>query len=334
MIYHKLIEWWYQPTKNKWLCLLLPFSWVFNCIIHCRYFLYKKKIFSSYIVSAPVIVIGNITVGGTGKTPLVLYLVERFKAQGFKPGIISRGVGASLHKIPHLVTSFDRPETVGDEALLLARKARVPTVVCKNRVLAAQFAIANCDCNLIIADDGLQHYQLQRDLEIVVIDGERGLGNQCLLPAGPLRESVSRLNTVNFIVINGQKKCLDIKSYHMSLIAQKAISLHYKEEILLHDFPIKRIHAVAGIGHPERFFKLLNTFGFKIIAHIFKDHHLYTEEDLSFAEDLPILMTEKDAIKCQGFTDKNIWVVPVKVDLAENFFNDILNKLYPLTLRS
>jgi tetraacyldisaccharide 4'-kinase len=307
--------------------LLLPFAYVFSDIVRIRRFLYRKGILKSHSLSVPVVVVGNITVGGTGKTPLIIWLVELLKNAGYKPGIISRGYDGKSEAWPQLVTENSDVLSVGDEALLIAKQTRLPLVIDPSRVVAATKLLAEFDCNVILSDDGLQHYQLNRDIEIAVIDGERRFGNGYCLPAGPLREPIERLGSVNFVVVNGEKYAGH--EFSMQLIGDMAVNLLTGERKPLRTFQAMDCHALAGIGNPERFFKLLESAGLSCISHSFPDHYLFEQNDIDFGDNKPILMTEKDAVKCSQFAGQQHWFVPVKAVPEPVFgqqFLDLLHK--------
>lgn len=324
---------WY-PSKSKFnifiyllIYLLVPFSYIFRLIILIRRFLYKKNILKTHDFSVPIIVVGNITVGGTGKTPFVIWLAKLLKSHGYRPGIVSRGVGGKKQVKPHLVSSADSSKIVGDEALLLTNHTGCPVMIAMNRSLAVKKILQENHCDIIISDDGLQHYALDREMEIVIVDGDREFGNGYLLPAGPLREPLSRLNEIDFVVVNGSS---------MMLIYNNLISLsELTETKKLSDFSHTRVHAVAGIGNPERFFSVLKKAGLDIIPHIFPDHHTYRSKDFNFAnnDNLPILMTEKDAVKCREFADKKYWYLPVTAKLSDYFSEKLLEKLLKLNTK-
>jgi len=316
---------WYRKTWHILTILLLPLSGLFGCCVALRRFLYRIGLFKTYHTSVPVIVVGNLTVGGTGKTPFVMWLADFLKQQGYRPGIISRGVGGKKQILPHRVKHDDAATSVGDEALLLARNTDCPLVICVDRVKALRELLKTTTCNIVISDDGLQHYRLGRDMEVVMIDSERGLGNQCLLPAGPLRESASRLSTVDMVVKHGGS---DRDQYTMSLIPTECVSVINPERKLpFQSFPRDMIHAVAGIGHPQRFFSSLKKAGFTIITHAFRDHHAYQPRDFDFADSLAILMTEKDAVKCAAFADERYWTVRVVAKVNDALKQEILARL-------
>lgn len=310
----RLDYYWYR--KSPWLLLLWPLSLLFCLLAMLRRQLYLGGLFKSYSLPVPVIVAGNITVGGSGKTPLVLWLANYLKQQGYRPGLISRGYGGQAGEWPQPVTAQSDASQVGDEALLLVRRSGCPMVVGPDRVAAARRLLAEHEVDVIIADDGMQHYRLQRDIEIAVLDGERRLGNGLCLPAGPLREPISRLGRVDFIVTNGEAKNGE---WSMSLQGNEAIALRNGEHRPLGDFDASTLHAVAGIGHPERFFNALRSYGLGIIAHQYPDHHPYSEAELDFADGKPVLMTEKDAVKYFHYAGEQHWYVPVTASLPDGF---------------
>lgn len=315
----------YKPL-NLLSLLLIPFSYVFCGIVFLRRWLYRLELFKSVKFDVPVIVVGNITVGGTGKTPLVIALAEALKEKGLKPGIVSRGYGAKI-RTPTPVSEDSHYNEVGDEPLLIARRTNCPVVVYRKRVEAVRYLLSHFDCDIVICDDGLQHYALQRDIEIVVVDGQRQFGNGFCLPAGPLREPVSRLKTVNFIIVNGGgriKAKVSAPIYTMNLTPQKILSVSdFKTEIEPTLLKTKIVHACAGIGHPKRFFETLRAMKLRIFEHLFPDHYPFRKEDFNFGEDALILMTEKDAVKCTSFADNRFMFLKVDAMLDADFFDQL-----------
>ncbi len=268
-------------------------------------------------LDVPVIVVGNIAVGGTGKTPLTIWLVERLREWGWRPGVVSRGYGGRAPQYPYAVTSASDPAHTGDEPLLIARRCGCPVVVDPDRVAAARALIARGDVDIVVADDGLQHYRLARDLEIGVVDGARGLGNRTLLPAGPLREPPARLRELDMVVVNGDGwDDPALRPLRMQLQAHRAVQLHGGAVRPLQSFAGREVHAVAGIGHPPRFFATLRAAGLDVREHAFADHHRFSVADLAFDDALPVLMTEKDAVKCAAFAQAHWWTVPVDAVVA------------------
>lgn len=271
-------------------------------------------------LGVPVIVVGNISVGGTGKTPFTIWLVDLLRAQGWRPGVISRGYGGKAPRYPLRVGTDTDPAHCGDEPSLIARRCGVPVAVAPDRVAAGRLLIESGEVDLLIADDGLQHYRLARDLEFCVVDGLRGLGNGELLPAGPLREPPARLAAVDLVVVNGGRwrppKGTRAPVIDFQLRADEAVSLVDGERRPLGDFRGRRVHAVAGIGHPARFFAVLCNVGAEVSMHPFPDHHRFAAADLDFGGDATVLMTEKDAVKCQAFARPGWWYVPAQAFLS------------------
>lgn len=284
---------------------------------------HQQSVFKSPV---PLIVVGNITAGGTGKTPLVIALAEFLQQQGFIPGIISRGYGGKGATHPQSVTVQSNPQIVGDEPVLIANRTSLPVVVDPKRKRGIEFLLEeNPAINVIISDDGLQHYAMGRDIEIAVIDGDRRFGNEMLLPAGPLREKISRLAEVDFCITNGSAQ--NSGEFAMALQLHNARSLVTGEVVSLQVFNSSKVHAVAGIGNPQRFFNALQQQGIALIPHAYPDHYQFQKNDLCFTDNLPVLITEKDAVKCTHFKLNNVWVVPVTTVLPESFFKQLLEKL-------
>lgn len=309
---------WYGGAAAGW--LLLPLSWLFALLSAVRRAGYRAGILESTKLGKPVILVGNLTVGGTGKTPFVVWLVQRLQAAGYKPGVVSRGHGRRDHA-PQLVAEDSNAADVGDEPLLIRRRTGRPVAVGRERVLAARLLLTQ-DVDVLVSDDGLQHYALQRDVEIVTIDGRRGFGNARLLPAGPLREPASRLrDALGIVMVEGHNETslAGRPVFHMHLAAERIAPLDgdVARSIPLEALRGQRVHAVAGIGHPERFFRTLEGAGLEPVPHPFPDHHVFQAADLEFADDLPVLMTEKDAVKCAGFASSRTGYVPVEARFAE-----------------
>ncbi len=316
---------WYAERPQLW---AMPVSWLFRGLAAARRGAYNTGLLKSYPVDVPVIVVGNISVGGTGKTPLVTWLVKLLKKAGYRPGIVSRGYGGQAKRWPQQVRIDSDPQMVGDEPVMLAQMCDCPVVAAPDRVAAAQQLLKYSDCDLIITDDGLQHYRLQRDIEIVVVDGQRRFGNGYCLPAGPLREPVSRLDEVDFVVSNGPAARGE---FPMSLVSRGLVSLLDSNRTLAFEKLISQpVHAVAGIGNPGRFFQLLKDAGFQIIEHPFADHHQFSETDLHFGDEQAILMTAKDAVKCQRYGRDNMWIVPVEAQLPDSFALRLLQMIKAL----
>ncbi len=311
----RLDHYWY--ARSPWLVLLTPLSLLFRMLVRVRRAAYRKGLLRSHRIDVPVIVVGNITVGGTGKTPLVAWLARYLREQGFKPGIIARGYGGRASSWPQQVRVDSDPAVVGDEAALLAGLTGCPMAVGPNRVAAAEALIKYNDCDLVVSDDGLQHYALQRDIEIIVIDGVRRFGVGFMLPAGPLREPVSRLHEADLLVVNGIGGAGE---YPMKLKSGDAHNLRDDSVTKpLSAFRDGKVHALAGIGNPERFFQSLRQVIRRVEEHPFADHHRYRANDLRFDDDAPVLMTAKDAVKCRSFASGNEWYVPVRAEMSKDF---------------
>lgn len=311
-----LLRHWYYSGYAAW--YLRPLAALFGLVAASRRRRHQKKAALERL-PVPVIVVGNIAVGGTGKTPYVIWLAAQLKKWGWRPGIISRGYGGQSRSWPRRVTDFSDPQEVGDEPVLIARATGCPVTVGSDRLVDVRAMLLNENVDIVISDDGLQHYRLARDLEIVVVDASRGLGNGHLLPAGPLREPPSRLQEVGLVVVNGRGwKSPVSRSLTMELVPGEAQSLKGDERRALAGFSGNTVHAVAGIGNPARFFSMLSRHGIQLIMHPFPDHHPFQASDLEFGDDLPVLMTEKDAVKCTKFGSERHWVVPVtaQVDAA------------------
>ncbi len=304
--------------------LLLPVSIVFYLLSNLRRLLYKINLIPVQEFSVPVIVVGNITVGGTGKTPIVISLVKHLKQQDKKVGVVSRGYGGSHNLGSLFVDKNTDPSISGDEPLLISIESNSPVVVNKNRAQAVKDLINNYGVDLVISDDGLQHYSMARDVEIAVIDGQRRFGNGFFLPSGPLRESISRLKTVDFIINNG---ALNPGETSCELIAKEFVNIKTGERAPVDFFQGKYCHGVAGIGHPQRFFDTLIDLNIKLEPHKFADHFVYKESDLEFDDNHPILMTSKDCVKCRQFANNQMWYLQVETDLGDDFLNRLNAKL-------
>jgi tetraacyldisaccharide 4'-kinase len=320
---------WYSSTRPAWLA---PLSWLYGGAMSLRNFLYRIGLRHRVRIGAPVIVVGNITVGGTGKTPLVAWLASRIAETGMKVAVVSRGYGGRARGVTR-VTMHSRPSEVGDEPLLLARRAQAAVYVGRDRVAAAKAAVAD-RADIVICDDGLQHLALRRDCEIAVIDGQRGFGNGCVLPRGPLRESPRRLRRVNAVVINGAIKApafalpgmVNHTHFSMSLRPGDAQPVSGGAAPRpLESFRGSRVHAVAAIGNPQRFFDMLRNAGLTLHEHPFADHHAFKAGDLKFGDTLPVIMTEKDAVKCAAFADDRCWFVPVTAEFGEREARELVD---------
>jgi tetraacyldisaccharide 4'-kinase len=318
---------WYE--NKKWVWLLLPFSILFFCISSVRRALFKLGVLSSDKPNAFVIIVGNITVGGNGKTPTVIAIAEHLTQKGYRCGVLSRGYGGSQTSFPYLVSANDEPSLVGDEPKLMQHRLACPVVIDPKRVRGAKHLTDAHQCDVIICDDGLQHYALKRDFEIVVMDG-RGLGNAKLLPMGPLRELPSRLSEADVVLFNGQPNtAFSIardKFATMALEPEQWINVNTGEKCATLSVQNNQaITAIAGIGDPNRFFTTLLNLGIncdKTIA--FPDHHAYQISDIPEGM---VLMTEKDAVKCTSFAHDNCWYLQVSGNISENIYQLIDNKL-------
>lgn len=322
---HWLERRWHSPSRF----FLFPVSLIFGLVVRVRRACYRLGLLESTRLQVPVLIVGNITAGGSGKTPLVAALAQALASRGLHPGIISRGYGGNAVS-PLPVDQSSDPERVGDEPVLLARTG-FPVWVGRNRADAARGLLsANPQCDILIGDDGLQHYALYRDFEIVVIDGARGFGNGNLLPAGPLREPVSRLDNADAIVVNSTGQDLPLNSptptFAMHLSGQTFVNLGHPE-ITTSGFAGKKLHAIAGIGNPQRFFDHLTSLGLEFTPHPFPDHHPYRAEDLEFEACDIILMTEKDAIKCKAFNLEKCWFLPVRTEVDPALLELIMKAL-------
>lgn len=315
---------WYGKEDSIPVSLLLPFSILYQWIIHFRRWLYQKKILKIHRLSKPVIVVGNLTLGGTGKTPVVIALAHWLKERGERPGIISRGYGRKNKNRSLRVTEHSTATDVGDEALVIARQTQVPVIVDANRVRGGRQLIDEFNCTIIISDDGLQHTALARDIEILVIDGLRGFGNNHLFPAGPLRESTERTQQVDFIISNGAEIsngfCMNYEYGEIKNLVHPSMTLQ-KENASVEVF------AFAGLGNPQRFFDELDRRGFKSRKHSFPDHYDFTPTDFAFTDQTSVVMTEKDAVKCQGFAQPNWWYLPISARLPAEFWESLAQKL-------
>lgn len=306
---------WY---RNSPLALALaPLGWLYCIAAVLRRAAYRLGIFSTGRVGAPVIVVGNISVGGTGKTPLVIWIARFLKANGLRPGIVSRGYRGRAEKWPQQVRPDSDPIMVGDEPVLLAQATQCPVAADPDRLRAAQTLLEHVDCDVIISDDGLQHLRLGRDVEIAVVDGIRRHGNGRCLPAGPLREPVSRLDSIDMTVANGGGIPGEFDMRMAVGEAEQLVDASLTRP--LETFNDGPVHAICGIGAPERFFDTLERAGLTLIRHRFADHHAYSAADIVFDDAIPVLMTEKDAVKCRRFADPRHWCVPIRAELPRAF---------------
>ena len=305
---------------------LAPLAWLFRALSAVRRFVLQR---SQASLSTPVIVVGNINIGGTGKTPLLMAIVQHLQQQGLKPAVISRGYGGHAD-YPYALTENSTADQAGDEPLMIYQHCHCPVVVAPKRLAAARYIEQHCDVDVIVSDDGLQHYALPRDVEIVVIDAARGLGNGLCLPAGPLRESPRRLQQVDMIVTNGEtRQCYHPAQFAMQL---KPVALEPLTPHCPMPMQDKSVHGVAGIGHPPRFFATLQALGFNVTPHPFVDHYHYQAADLQFDDQRPVVMTEKDAVKCRQFDhlDRHYYL-PVSAVLPETFWQQLDKQLQAIT---
>jgi len=308
--------------------LLLPLSFIYCIVITVRQKLYQLNFKRSYASQVPVVVIGNIVVGGSGKTPLLISLCEYLKEKGFNPGVVSRGYGGSVSGVKQVAAS-DSATLVGDEPLMVHRHAAVPVVVGSDRVAAVQYLLSNNHCDVVLSDDGLQHYRMRRDFEIAVVDSSRRFGNGFCIPAGPLRERTSRLNDVDLVIYNGSEGVSDSdSSYQLQINSLQ--QLNGSEKKSLSAFSATNVHAIAGIGHPERFFRLLNDHGVDVVEHAYADHHDYQQKDFDGWTTECIIMTEKDAVKCQHLSLENAWVLSVDAVFSPSLELSLSSQLLPL----
>ncbi|MCU4675664.1 tetraacyldisaccharide 4'-kinase [Catenovulum sp. 2E275] len=313
---------WYG--QHNWIYGLLPLSGLFWLLSLLRRWLFKIGLKKSHKLPVPVVVVGNITVGGTGKTPFVIWLVAELQKQGFKPGVINRGYGSELGKINKVVSTQDTAQQVGDEAKLIALNSKVPVAVGRNRIKSANLLMAQ-GCNILVCDDGLQHYKLQRDLEIILIDGSRQLGNHCLLPSGPLREGKWRLSSTPFVIQNGSQPTEFSKfKFATQALPPKPILAGSVQKFDLN----LAYYAVCGIGNPNRFYQTLNEKNIQLLEkYSFIDHHQFTLKDFDKCTGAGVIMTEKDAVKCYSFAQPNWWFLPITIKPDPEFIRLLLNQL-------
>ncbi len=357
-----LLRFWYQQN-NPLRYFLYPFHLLFHFFIYMRRSFYQWGFFQSKKVNCPVIIIGNITVGGTGKSPLVIHLAELMTKAGFQVGILSRGYGGQSETYPLEVMNDSLPTVVGDEPVMIKAQTQARLVVDPKRARGAEYLVEQCGCNLIICDDGLQHYALQRDIELLVVDGQRRLGNGLLMPFGPLREPRNRVKDMDGVVVNvpvsGLTTGNSIRSsfnhkhlFSMELESSCFVSLNDTENkqdlmkfVAYCQKSNKTVHSIAGIGNPQRFFDQLQGLGLESIHHTFNDHHSYSTDDFTALDGI-IIMTEKDAVKCRQLKFANdgvkevvkedIWYLKVTANVTpslNNYCIKLLNQHYPEQLK-
>lgn len=321
-LHDRLTLGWY--SKSGLSMILRPLAWIYCALVFLRRNAYRIGVLKSKKFDIPVIIVGNLTVGGTGKTPLVIWLVNYLKRAGYKPGVISRGYSGQAHYWPQQVRPDADPIMVGDEAVVIARQTGCPMAVGPRRIDDCEALIKYANIDVIVSDDGLQHYALQRDVEIVMLDGVRRFGNNHCLPAGPLRERPQRMQYADFIVTNGIP---GKGEYAMRFNGQRVVNVISNQSMTLADIKNHDVIAIAGIGNPDRFFNFLRSYGVRLSAHAFPDHHIYNATDLGFAGDKMLLMTEKDAVKCQRFARENWWYLPIEVELDDEFGRRLIDLL-------
>ena len=323
---------WYR-SRYAWLPLV-PLSLLYAAVVALRRRLYALGLRRSYRIAAPVVVVGNLTVGGTGKTPVTIWLADRLRRRGFRPGIVSRGYGGVVGDTPVQANAGSDPAIVGDEPILLAARSRCPVVVHPDRVAAAD-ELLRMGVDVVLADDGLQHYRLRRDYEIAVVDGARGFGNGWLLPAGPLREPRARLAGVDRVLVHASRRGEETvaarelppgRSTGFHLVTQELVSVDGRNSRPLDELRGRTVHAVAAIGNPERFFRALEARGLEVLRHPFPDHAALTAKDLAWPDEHDIVMTEKDAVKCRDFATDRHWFVPADVDMHDESWLDDLER--------
>ena len=318
---------WYRGSRLS--LFLLPLSWVYGLVTWLRRQGYRRKLLPATTLPVPVIVVGNIVAGGSGKTPFVIWLVELLKANGYYPGILSRGHGGAASFWPQQVRPDSDPRIVGDEPVMLAQRCGCPVVVDPDRVRGGYGLLEHNHCDLIVCDDGLQHYRLARDIEIVLVDGVRRFGNRRLLPAGPLRELPGRLREADFTVVKGRGAATEypMRMVDISLVSMTDAALRHDPE----EFAGHTVHAVTGISNPSSFFAQLRAAGMEVIEHPFRDHHPFTAADVRFPDSLPVVMTDKDAVKCVKFADSRFWVLRFSVEIDGKLESKILDRLTGIT---
>ncbi|MFD2641064.1 tetraacyldisaccharide 4'-kinase [Pseudomonas japonica] len=328
----RLLEAWYKG--HPLLALLSPLEALYRKVVRGKRERFLAGEGNIYHAPVPVLVVGNITVGGTGKTPLILFLIEHCRQRGLRVGVVSRGYGATPPQLPWRVRAEQSAEHAGDEPLLIVQRSGVPLMIDPDRSQAVRALLDAEPLDLILCDDGLQHYRLARDLELVLIDAARGLGNRRCLPAGPLREPVERLREVDALLYNGAAADRD-DGFAFSLKPTALVNLRSGERRPLDHFPVgQALHAVAGIGNPQRFFNTLRGLDWKPVEHPFADHAVFSAEALGFSPALPLVMTEKDAVKCRGFAAEDWWYLAVDAQPSPAFvrwLDEQLARLLPNT---
>ena len=321
---------WYGSDKSIGRLLLMPLSYLYSAVNN-----YQRKTQTKNLVKldCPVIVVGNITVGGTGKTPLTIHIVQILQKAGYKPAIITRGYGGKATTWPQSVTADSSAKMVGDEAVLMAQRTGVPLFAGADRLESIAQLLKSHDCDVIVSDDGMQHYKLPRDIQIAVIDGKRQLGNGYCLPAGPLREKKERLSSCDLIVVNGKNSNADTdifgNYFEMGLSGATLMNLSTQEKKSLSEFSGQDVQALTGIGNPQRFYSTLLEHNLKLIKNSFPDHYAFEASDLCFDVESIVIMTEKDAVKCKTLIGdaKQYWYLPVSATLTNDFDRALLDQL-------
>jgi tetraacyldisaccharide 4'-kinase len=326
----RLLQAWY--ADHPALRLLRPLEGLYRRVVESKRARFLAGQGEIYRAPVPVLVVGNITVGGTGKTPLILWMIEHCRLRGLRVGVVSRGYGAKPPSLPWRVTAGQSASQAGDEPLLIVQRSGVPMMIDPDRSRAVQALLETEPLDLILSDDGLQHYRLARDLELVLIDAARGLGNRRCLPAGPLREPVERLESVDALLYNGASVDRE-DGYAFQLRPSALVNLRTGERKAVDFFPAgQAVHAVAGIGNPQRFFNTLEGLHWRPVAHAFADHAVYSAQSLTFSPALPVVMTEKDAVKCRPFAADDWWYLAVDAvpsDAFVSWFDSQLSRLLP-----
>uniref|UniRef100_A0A7C1X0J5 Tetraacyldisaccharide 4'-kinase n=1 Tax=Pseudomonas graminis TaxID=158627 RepID=A0A7C1X0J5_9PSED len=326
----RLLDAWYKGHPA--LALLRPLECLYRRVVNRKRARFLAGQGNSYKAPVPVVVVGNITIGGTGKTPLILWMIDHCRARGLRVGVVSRGYGAKPPSLPWRVLPQQPAEHAGDEPLLIVNRTGVPLMIDPDRSQAVRTLLAEESLDLILSDDGLQHYRLNRDLELVLIDAVRGLGNRRCLPAGPLREPVERLHSVDALLYNGAAADRD-DGFAFQLKPSALVNLVTGERRPVDHFPPgQQVHAVAGIGNPQRFFNTLEGLHWRPVPHAFADHAVFSAQALSFTPALPVVMTEKDAVKCASFAAPDWWYLAVEAVPSPAFvswFDSQLTRLLP-----
>lgn len=308
-----------------WHYFLLPFSYIFRLVVSIRRWLYKNGILTQIKFPVPIIVVGNITVGGNGKTPFVQWLSSYLLKKGYRPGIVSRGYGGNARFYPLLLSDDSKPIEVGEEAILLKEFTGCPIVVDPNRPRAIKYLLQNMDCNIVISDDGLQHYSMSRDLEFILIDNKRKLGNGCFLPAGPLREESRKTN--DSVIVNTNVNELDEETFCMFVKARKLVNINSNKKVNLTSIKNKDVTLITTIANPKRIKDILQVYAKSINHIVFPDHYNFKYNDLEKYKDKLLIMTLKDAIKCKNLVGENSWYIDYTVNVSRKLQKNVLESL-------